>query len=452
MDFKLPASLEAIVADVAKAGGQSYLVGGAVIDLLQARPAKDFDIEVYHMSLGSLKGVLSAHGKPNLVGESFGIIKLRLDEFEYDFNVPRKESRAGINHKDFDVELVPDISLEEAARRRDLTINSMYFDLLKKELHDSFGGLSDLQAGIIRHTSERFSEDPLRVLRVMQLLARKGKVVAPETLGLCRNLASQYSTIAKERIFEEWNKLLMKAEKPSMGLQFLVDCDWIKHFPELDALRNTPQKYEWHPEGTVWNHTLLAIDIAAQLRGKLPEDWKRAYMYGVMLHDVGKPSTTTPELTSHKHAEVGAPIAKQFMRRLIDDADLIGKVYTIVHGHLRPGQLCMGNAPESAWKRLHNDIPLNVIAYVSKADSAGRAGRSIGDPHMPSELALKYFEKYGVKKIPAVLMGRDLIAASYAPSRIFGTALDEAYKIQIDEGISDKTALLERVRWILEAG
>jgi len=446
---EIPQALEGIVANIEKAGGQPYLVGGAVIDLLRGMPAKDFDIEVYRLSLNDLKNILSAHGRPNLVGESFGIIKLRIGDSEYDFNIPRKESRIGVGHTDFKVDFVPDISLEEAALRRDLTINSMCIDLRNGTLHDFFNGRQDLQAGIIRHTSEKFSEDPLRVLRVMQLLARKGKAVAPETLELCRHLAGQYETIAKERIFEEWNKLLMKAEKPSMGLQFLLDCEWIKYYPELDALRDTPQKYEWHPEGTVWNHTLLATDAAAQLREKLPEEWKRAYMYGVMLHDVGKPSTTSEELTSHGHAEKGAPIAKQFMRRLTDDVDLIDKVFTIVHDHLRPGQLCRSGAPESAWKRLHNDIPLNVIAYVSKADSTGRAGRSHDDLHMPSELALKYFEKYGAKKIPPVLMGRDLIAAGYAPGKIFGEVLSEAYQIQIDEGIADKNVLLDRVKHLL---
>ena len=220
--FVIPAGLERIVRDIGKANGKSYLVGGAVVDILQARELKDWDVEVYRLSYQQLEELLSKHGQQNLVGKSFGIIKVKVDGIEYDFSIPRKENRIGVSHRDFQIQLVPEMTPKEAAQRRDLTINSMFFDLCDYQLHDPYNGIADLKRGILRHTSEQFSEDPLRVLRIMQLLPRKGKTVAPETLLLCQGMADEYPTIASERVFEEWNKLMLKADKPSIGLRFLV--------------------------------------------------------------------------------------------------------------------------------------------------------------------------------------------------------------------------------------
>jgi len=278
----MPPQLESIVEDIAEKGGASYLVGGAVIDSIQGRAAKDWDIEVYKLSISELEKVLSGYGSPNLVGQSFGIIKLKFEDVEYDFSVPRRENKIGLKHQDFNIELRPDIAPEEAALRRDLTINSMYIDLSSMDIVDPYHGLDDLNSGIIRHTSYKFSEDPLRVLRIMQLLPRKGRVVAPETMDLCRALVNQYSTLPAERVFEEWNKLLMKAEKPSVGMDFLADSGWIVHYPELNSLRTTAQNPDWHAEGSVWNHTQMVVDCASLLKQYIPEEWKKPFMYGAL--------------------------------------------------------------------------------------------------------------------------------------------------------------------------
>jgi len=444
--FKMPDGLENVIDDIRSEGGKSCLVGGAVIDLLQGREAKDWDIEVYGLNMEKLGEVLSRYGNPNLVGKSFGVVKMDMNGVDYDFSVPRKENKIGVGHKDFSVELMPDISPEEAAARRDLTINSMFFRLDDQKLLDPYNGLSDLDAGILRHTSPQFVEDPLRVLRVMQLLPRKGKTVAPETIELCRSLASQYGTLPKERVFEEWNKLLMKPANPSTGLNFLVDCDWIQHFPELDALRYTEQNPEWHPEGNVWNHTMMVVDNAAALRQYLPEEWQRGYMYGALLHDVGKPSTTTPDLRSWGHDKAGAPIARQFMKRLTDEKNVTEQAAKIVEYHMMPGNLSRGDAKDPAWKRLHNRLRLDVLAYMSRADSAGRSDTSLEDPHPPSEKAHKYFGIFGQGKIPAILLGRDLIDAGYKPGKQFGEILDYAYNLQIDRGVDSKDELIKKVQ------
>jgi len=442
--INMPPQLESIVEDIAEKGGASYLVGGAVIDSIQGRAAKDWDIEVYKLSISELEKVLSGYGSPNLVGQSFGIIKLKFEDVEYDFSVPRRENKIGLKHQDFNIELRPDIAPEEAALRRDLTINSMYIDLSSMDIVDPYHGLDDLNSGIIRHTSYKFSEDPLRVLRIMQLLPRKGRVVAPETMDLCRALVNQYSTLPAERVFEEWNKLLMKAEKPSVGMDFLADSGWIVHYPELNSLRTTAQNPDWHAEGSVWNHTQMVVDCASLLKQYIPEEWKKPFMYGALLHDAGKPATTTKDLKSHGHDQAGVPLAKSFMQRITAEKELADRVLNIVEYHMAPGDLSRSNAKDSAWKRLHNKIPLNIIAYMSKADAGGRAGSSLNDYHEPSEKALRFFEEYGAEPIPPVLMGKHLIEAGYEPGPIIGKLLKKAYEIQIEEKIDDEEELLKR--------
>jgi tRNA nucleotidyltransferase (CCA-adding enzyme) len=445
IDLHMPESLEMITKDIRQNGGKAYLVGGAVIDTLLKKDMKDWDVEVYGLSLGALHNLLSKYGTFVDAGKSFGVTKLKVGGTQYDFSLPRRENRIGKGHSDFNVELVPNMSVKEAACRRDLTINSLAADLEDGTLYDFYGGVADLEAGRMKHTSEHFSEDPLRVLRIMQLLPRKGKFVDAGTLALCRSISCEYPTISKERVFEEWNKLLQKAQRPSVGLDFLVDSDWIRWFPEIDVLRRTEQNIDWHPEGNVFNHTKMVLDNATKLSRELPEDWRLAFMYGALLHDVGKAVTTSDELKSPGHDEAGAPISRQFLGRITTEKDLTKRVEDIVRYHMRPGQLIQGDARDSAWKRLHNRLRLDVAGYISKADCAGRTGYSLDDPHPPSEKALELFKKYGPEPIKPLVDGDDLIARGYKQGKILGDELRRLYEIQLENNAVNKEYLLAQI-------
>jgi tRNA nucleotidyltransferase (CCA-adding enzyme) len=442
---QIPAEIRQLVEIICNAGGHPMLIGGAVIDAVLGNRVKDWDIEVYGLSYAQIQKALANAGYLcDVVGKSFGIVKTRAGDIEVDINIPRKENRCGVGHKGFSVELKPDMSPEEAGRRRDLTINSMYYDLVNHRLVDPFGGMDDLQKGIIRATDpETFIEDPLRVLRIMQLLPRKGKVVDPQTMELCRSMVDEFPTLSAERLYEEWVKLLLKADKPSVGLEFLRESGWIKWFPELEALIGCPQNPEWHPEGDVWNHTCMVLDNAAQLRDQVPHEWRLAYMFGALLHDVGKPSTTTSDLRSPGHAEAGVPIARQFMSRLTREKVLTKRVEAIVANHMIPGQLHRAGAKKSAWMRLHNKIRLDIIGFMSKADSAGRTGRSVADEHGPSELAFAYFKEFGKDPIQPIILGSHLIEAGYKPGPAFGIMLKRAYEYQIKYQCTDAAVLMK---------
>ena len=444
-------NLKTFIRTIQSAGGTAMLIGGAVIDSINNIPIKDWDIEIYHLGIQRLEEILNELGlKFDLVGKTFGVIKTRMkvngELMEIDLSIPRSENKIGVGHKDFKITLDPNMTPEEAGRRRDLTINAMYKNLHTGEIVDPFNGLDDLKKGILRVTDERtFVEDPLRVMRIMQLLPRKGKLVDPKTMKLCRTMVNDFVHLPKERVFDEFSKLLLKAEKPSIGFEFLRACGWIVHFPELENLIDCPQNPVWHPEGDVWIHTMMVIDNAAKLRSNISEDLRLSYMFGALLHDIGKPDTTVlPKCTAHGHAQVGAELSKVFMNRITDNKTLIENVEAIVRLHMLPGQLSNSGARKPAWRRLHNKFRLDILGWISKADSSGRTGRSIEDVHKPSEKCFEVFELLGEQVIEPIVKGRDLIEMGMKPGPAFKAILNKAYELQID-GMDDVNEILEKL-------
>lgn len=441
------------IANILKDKGATAinLVGGAVIDLLQGREVKDYDMEVYGLSYEGLFSLLSTHGKVTTCGKEFGIIKFYDGTDEFDFSLPRKENKCGVGHKGFNVELDSSLTIEEASKRRDLTINAISYDIISEEYHDPFNGISDVSEGCIKMVNkETFMEDSLRPLRVMQLLARKGVYVDSNTLDTCREMKHLFSELPKERVFEEFNKLLLKSTKPSVGLQFLVDSEWIINFPELSALIGCPQNPDKHPEGDVWEHTKLVVNYASSLLHNIEEEWKLAFMYGALCHDLGKPVSTDPvTLTAYDHDKTGVEYTVSFLNRLTGDKKLIERVSGLTAYHMQLRFLYAGSAGNSAWKRLQNKFQrLDVLSYLTLADDYSRPNKTIPDGGCPvHNLALDKYAQFGQTKIKPILTGKDLIAAGFDQKNRdvacqFGVALDAAYQVQIDDDVTDKDVLL----------
>jgi tRNA nucleotidyltransferase (CCA-adding enzyme) len=254
-------AVKRVAEAVRVAGGRALLVGGCVRDQVQGVAPKDFDVEVYGLSLDRVVAVLKSladEGKVNEVGRSFGVLKVRVQGADLDVSLPRRDSKVAEGHKGFTVQMDESLSVEEAAARRDFTMNSMAMDPLTGEVLDPFNGRADLAAGVLRHTSEHFAEDPLRVLRGMQFAARFNMVLAPETAELCKSLVKEAKSLAKERVWGEFEKMLVKGTNMAAGLKVLRDSGWLAVFPELAALVGLAQHPDWHPEGCVWTHTVLA--------------------------------------------------------------------------------------------------------------------------------------------------------------------------------------------------
>ena len=254
---------------------RALLVGGSVRDLMWGEPPKDVDVEVFGLAPDKLEALVrQLFSRVDVVGASFGILKVFLDEgHELDVGLPRKESKTGKGHRGFVIESDPALTLREAARRRDFTINAIALDPLTGALHDPFDGATDLERKVLRVVDEKtFSEDPLRVYRGVQLAARLQFSIDGRTLSLMKTMVHHgaLDELTKERVTDEWKKLLVKAEKPSIGLKLMLELGMIeRYYPELAALMNTPQEPEWHPEGDVWIHTNMVIDQAAKLLASL---------------------------------------------------------------------------------------------------------------------------------------------------------------------------------------
>ena len=258
-----PKSVE-IAQAVHDAGGRALVVGGWVRDHLLGVRSKDVDIEVFGLGVTRLEALLAGFGKVHMVGRAFGVF--RIAGIDVDFSLPRRDSKRGPGHRGFDVAPDPSLDFAEAARRRDLTVNSIGLDPLTGEVLDPHGGRRDLEHRVLRATDPaRFPEDPLRGLRVTQLAARLEMTPDAELVALCRKL--DLSELSGERVFDEFGKLLLRAARPSLGFKVLEGTGQLRFFPELDALRGVPQDAEWHPEGDVWVHTLMVLDVAASLRG-----------------------------------------------------------------------------------------------------------------------------------------------------------------------------------------
>jgi tRNA nucleotidyltransferase (CCA-adding enzyme) len=272
---------------IRREGGRVWLTGGCVRDLALGRQPRDLDIEVVGLPPGQVHALLAAHFPVQFVGKAFEVFKLQ--GLPVDLSIPSRMSAEATSLPGLLRQADPGMPIEEALARRDFTINAMAWDPDTMELRDPFNGRDDLDARILRHTSARFAEDPLRVLRGMQLSARFELTVAPETVTLCRSLSQEGQP--SERLWEEWKKLLLQGRKPSLGLQFLRHCGWLRFYPELEALQGCPQDPVWHPEGDVWIHTLHCLDwFAAERSGHEADDL--AVGLGVLCHDFGKPATT----------------------------------------------------------------------------------------------------------------------------------------------------------------
>ena len=437
---------------ISEAGGRVLLVGGYVRDSLLGIASKDYDLEVYGLSLPELEALLSRFGEVIKIGRAFGV--LRVKGLDMDISLPRRDSKIGRGHRGFQVELDPGITFEEAARRRDLSINSIGLDPLTTELIDPHGGAKDIERRVLRATDPlHFSEDPLRGLRVAQFAARFEMTADSELVRLCAAL--DLSELPGERLFEEFRKLLLKGKKPSLGFELLQETRLLRFFPELQMLVGVPQDPEWHPEGTVWEHTLLVVDEAARERTGSDED-DLVVLLAALCHDLGKPSTTVNDggrIRSPRHEEAGVEPTEKFLERLRASNDLLTQVCVLVRHHLAPAHFQSGGASPKAYRRLTRKlqsagVSARLLYRVARADHLGRTTEDALKRSFPAgaeflrRMAEVANEEEGIKD---VVLGRHLIARGLEPGLRFGDILEKCREVQDETGWTDPERILERV-------
>jgi tRNA nucleotidyltransferase (CCA-adding enzyme) len=448
-----PRALE-IAHAVRNAGGRALVVGGWVRDRLLGIDSKDIDLEVFGLAVGTLRGLLERSGRVEVVGESFQVYKCG----DVDVSLPRRESKAGRGHRGFLVQGDPAMSIREAARRRDFTINAISFDPLSGEYLDPFDGRDDLERRLLRLVdAATFADDSLRVLRAVQFAARFGLALDETTRAISRTIP--LDDLPAERVWGEIEKLL-GAQRPSVGLALALDLGVVdKLFPELQALVGCVQEPEWHPEGDVWLHTLQVVDQARARVDGLPRPQRIAVMLGALCHDFGKPATTVfidGRIRSIDHEERGVAPAERFLDRLnvrsLEGYDVRAQVLGMTAHHLKPGMWfkVKGEVGDGAFRRLAQRVDLELLARVAKSDCLGRAPGRFNCDAM--DWFLERARSLGVEHRPPapLLLGRHLIALGLKPGPPMGRILKAVYEQQLDGTVTSLNAAIAAARQFID--
>jgi tRNA nucleotidyltransferase (CCA-adding enzyme) len=350
---------------------QVYLVGGAVRDHLLGHPYHEKDYVV----VGATPEQLLAEGYQP-VGKDFPVFLHPITKEEY--ALARTERKSGVGYHGFQFFTDTSVTLEEDLIRRDLTINAMAMDD-QGNVYDPYGGQQDLEQKILRHVSDAFTEDPLRVLRVARFSARYaayGFKIADETLQLMQDIAAsgELNALTPERVWKETSRALLE-DHADVYFQILKDCHALKIlFPEIDALFGVPQRPEYHPEIDCGVHTLMALKQACLAKYALD------VRFAVLVHDLGKALTPVDELPRHiMHEERGIQPVTALCDRLKVPTHLKNLALIVCKEHLKCHQI-KNLKPGTLWRLLQRlDVlrrPEKVIAFVQacECDAKGRLG------------------------------------------------------------------------------
>lgn len=450
-----------IASEVRRAGGRALLVGGPVRDQLLGRAVEDFDLETFGLTAKQIEHIASRFGSVKSVGQIFGILKVRVGQHEIDLAAPRRERKVAPGHRGFEVAIDPHLSVEEAARRRDFTINAIYQDPLTDEIIDHFHGQADLQNKLLRVVDpETFVEDPLRVLRAFQFAARFELTVDPDTQKLLHAMLPSVAELPPDRLRQEWIKLCLQAKRPSIGFNLALAIGYFHRWPEFELMKKALQGVTEHPEGDVWVHTMMAVDKAVMIaeRDLLTDDSRLVTVLAAFCHDVGKPATMRREgdrITAHGHAQAGVEPARRWLVSQGFPDHVVAPALNLVRDHMVLHELFESDkrAPvtDGAIRRMLRKLhPASIqqLVTVGEADFLGRGpwinhGREVWPSHYPRKTW--FLNRLARAKLtddpPPIIQGRDLIALGWKPGPSFSPVIEAAEKYSEDTNATKETIL-----------
>jgi tRNA nucleotidyltransferase (CCA-adding enzyme) len=461
---------------VRKAGGRAMLVGGSVRDQFLGIESKDFDVEVYQLEPARLRAVLEQIGRVNTVGDHFSVYKLLFDRpararignandaeapsaesasrerFEIDVSLPRRESKSGRGHRGFVIEGDPAMTFEEAARRRDFTINAILLDPLTSETIDPYGGKEDLNRRVLRVVaSDTFVEDSLRVLRAVQLAARFQMTIDPATVELCRTI--DLSDLPRERVWGEIEKLLTFAERPSIGLDAALELGVLdKLFPEIRALVGVLQDDAHAQSFDAFEHTKLSLDEAVKLTADLTKPERIAVMLATLCHELRQRPTATTAVNNAADARgEAAEATRSVLNKLglfgIGGYDVRSQVLALVREHLKPREFYQARdtTADGSFRRLAQRVDIDLLYRTAEACALAHS------PTSPAVAELWFIERaraLGVEHRPPapLLQGRHLLEAGHQPGPQLGKLLREVYELQLDGKVTTLEEALAAVQ------
>ncbi|MCL2382921.1 MAG: HD domain-containing protein [Oscillospiraceae bacterium] len=311
---------------IKNAGGNLYLVGGAIRDEALGESVFDEDYCVTGVTADKFQELFTTAISR---GKSFEVYDLEGKEFA----LARRDVKKGAGHKGFEIITGPEITIEEDLERRDITINSIAKEVLTGEIIDPFNGQEDIERKIIRANGRSFAEDPLRVYRVARFAAKLNFEVEKKTLEMMESLKGELDTLSKERVFTEIRKAL-KADKPSIFFNVLKDANVLDiHFKEIYDLIGSEQPIKHHPEGDSYNHTMLALDNSCELTDN------EEIRFGTLVHDLGKGLTPKHMMPHHYgHENTGVDLVKALGKRVGLPRRWIKAGVTSCKEHMRGGK------------------------------------------------------------------------------------------------------------------
>lgn len=438
------------------AGGRPLIVGGAVRDGLLSRTQggtvdpMDVDIEVYGLSKEEVRKALP--GDVNEFGQAFGVFNTSLNGQDFDVALPRQDNKTGDGHRGFVVETDPNMPFEVAFARRDFTMNAMGWDEATGELVDPLGGREDLEAGVLRHPSNHFSEDPLRVLRGVQFAGRFNMELAPETAELCREMAPAFHQLHKDGIWKQFRKLSTEGTHISKALEALHASGWESHFPGLAATRGVPQDLRWHPEGDVNVHLGMAGDQAAAIarREGLDEEETSILVLAAITHDFGKAHSTKVKedgtITSGGHHETGVEPAREFLNGIGAPGKYHEKILPLIREHMchtpGGGVEISPSAVRRLLRRLDHAGGGPTLKQWSLLVEADKAGRGAGARHTRNyvpdwlDVAERIGNETAISK--TLLKGPHLAEAGVPKGKLWAIIVTQSEEAQDDGAFSDE--------------
>jgi tRNA nucleotidyltransferase (CCA-adding enzyme) len=355
----------------------------------------DIDIEVYNISsFEKLENILKEFGSVNSIGKSFGVCKLKVENFVLDFTLPRVDSKIASGHAGFDIKIENNLNFIDATRRRDFSINTIGYDVSTKTLLDPFNGINDLKEKSLKMVDAKtFVEDPLRVLRAVQFCSRFDLKMDRELFLLCRRMIEKdmLLELAKERIYEEIKKNLLKSKKPSIGFELLKKLGTLKYFPYLEILQEEN-----------WFRSMDAIDKIAKLK-----------ITNKRTNEVLMLASLCYQLTSSE--------VQNFISKLSNDKALLSSIIILKENLKTIADISSKGINDYDIYKLATKLNIEELTLLSEALFG--VGKSIAT--RAKELNIIN------KKIPAILLGRDLIVSGIKPSSEFSKILDSAYEAQM---------------------
>jgi len=445
----LPAgsTIPALARKAASLGGRLLVVGGWVRDQLRAEPSKDLDAEIFGLSPEAVDAFLEPFDSIGRVGLHFPVWRLRHQDL--DIGYPRD---GALDYEPTDPSTL-DPAFRLAARHRDLTVNAIAWDPLSERLIDPWHGIADLEAGRLRAVdAATFGSDPLRGLRVARLAACLEAEVESGTRDLCSRL--DLSGLPIERKTGELRRILLEPRKPSQALEFLERCHLLDVFAPLAALCGVPQDPLWHPEGDVFVHTAMVVDMAREIGAGLAAESAEILQWAALTHDLGKPSTTTQEgdrIRSIGHEREGARIARSWLEQLRVSHRITDAVEVLVVDHLAPTQFIQQGAGPRAYRRLARRLAAGAMTPVDleRVARADHLGRTTEDARAGRfEAGSRFLEAAAAAGVTQgalsdVVTARHLMNEGFVRGPMLGRALARARTLQDEGGQQDPEAIIE---------